>query len=76
MVIYGVLIIPVFVALGVLVRHGVRYMKLRRAEQREGRIVYTNRVGAFMDEHSYVLSFVVIAGALLIAVVWTLLENK
>jgi amino acid permease len=76
MVIFGVLVIPVFVACVISFRHAVRSMKLRRAERREGRIIYTNRVGAFMDQHSYLLAFVIIGGSLLIALVWTLLENK
>ncbi len=40
-VVQGVLMIPVFVCYGILVRHMVRSLKLRKAEQREGRIVYT-----------------------------------
>jgi len=76
MVIFGVLVIPVLVACVISLRHVVRAMMLRRAEQREGRIIYTNSVGAFMDQHSYLLAFVIIGGSLLIALVWTLLENK
>jgi hypothetical protein len=76
MVIFGVLMIPVFVGYGIAVRHVVRSLKLRKAEQREGRIVYTNRVGAFIDQHTYVTAFLVIAGALLVALIWTLLDNK
>lgn len=76
MVIFGVLMIPVLICYGILARHMFRSLKLRKVEQREGRIVYTNRVGAFVDQHTYVLAFVVIGGALLIALIWTLLENK
>jgi hypothetical protein len=74
MAIFGVLMIPVFVCYGVAFRHMVRSLKLRKAEQRDGRIVYTNRVGAFIDQHPYVVGSVLIGGALIGALIWTLLE--
>lgn len=76
MVIFGVLMIPVFVCYGILARHMFRSLKLRKAEQREGRIVYTNRVGRLIDQRPQVVASVVIGGALLIALIWTVLENK
>lgn len=76
MVIFGVLMIPVFFCFGILVRHMFRSVKLRKAEQGEGRIVYTNKVGHVMDQHPYAVASVVIGVALLIALIWTLLSNK
>lgn len=40
MLIFGVLLIPVFVTFGITVRRVVRSLMLRNAEQREGRIVF------------------------------------
>ena len=49
--VFGVLLIPVLVGYGIAFRHMLRSLKLRRAEQRERRIVYPNRVGGFVDQH-------------------------
>jgi hypothetical protein len=75
-VIFGVLMIPVLVGYGLAIRHMVRSVRLRSSEQREGRIVYTNRLGGLMGQHPYAAASVVIGGSLLIALIWTLLANK
>jgi hypothetical protein len=74
MVVFGVLMIPVLVCYGIAFRHMVRSLKLRKFEQREGRIVYTNRVGAYIDQHPYVVASGLIGGALIGALIWTLLK--
>jgi hypothetical protein len=76
MVIFGVCMIPVFVTFGIAIRHGVKSWKLRRAEQKAGGIVYTNKIGAFMDQHMGVVAIVVIGGSLIIAVIWAVLDPK
>ena len=76
MVIFGVCMIPVFVTFGIAIRHGVKSWKLRKAEQKEGRIVYANKVGAFMDQHMSVLAVVIIGGSLIIAVIWAVLDPR
>jgi hypothetical protein len=75
-VIFGVLMIPVLVGYGLAIRHMVRSVRLRNTEQREGRIVYTNRIGGLLGQHPYAVASVVIGGSLLIALIWTLLANK
>jgi hypothetical protein len=76
MVIFGLCMIPVFVTFGIAIRHGVKSWKLRRAEQKAGGIVYTNKIGAFMDQHMGVVAIVVIGGSLIIAVIWAVLDPK
>ena len=43
---------------------------------KEGRIVYANKVGAFMDQHMSVLAVVIIGGSLIIAVIWAVLDPR
>jgi hypothetical protein len=74
--IFGVLMIPFLVAFGITFRHMLRSLQFRKAEQREGRIVYTNRLGAFVDQHPLISASFFIGAALLGAVIWTLLENR
>ena len=76
MAIFGVCMIPVFVTFGVAIRHGVKSWKLRKAEQKEGRIAHRNKVGAFMDQHTSVLAVVVIGGSLIVAVIWEILDPR
>jgi hypothetical protein len=76
MVILGLCMIPVFTTFGIAIRHGIRSWKLRRAEQKAGGIVYTNKIGAFMDQHMGVVAIVVIGGSLIIAVIWAVLDPK
>jgi hypothetical protein len=75
-VIFGVLTIPVLLCLGNTIRHAIRSLKLRKREQREGRIVYSSRIGRLLDQHQYAVASLVIGGALLVALIWTLLEKK
>lgn len=74
--IFGALMIPVFICFGITIQHTVRSLKLRKAEQREGRIIYSNKVGAFLDQHPRIVIAVALGGSLMVALVWTLLENK
>jgi len=76
MAIFGVLMIPVLVCFGILARHMFRSVTLRKAEQHEGRVLYTNSVGRVLDQHPYAVASVVIGASLLIALIWTLLSNK
>jgi hypothetical protein len=75
-VIFGVLTIPVLLCLGNTIRHAIRSLKLRKREQREGRIVYSSRIGQLLDQHQYAVASLVIGGALLVALIWTLLEKN
>jgi hypothetical protein len=74
--VFGVLMIPVFVCMGIAFRHLAKCFTLRKSERSQGRAIPANGVGRFMDAHPIGLASVVIAGALAIAVVWTVLEHK
>lgn len=76
LLIFGALMIPVFVGCGIVARHAFRSVQLRKAEQRDGRIVYTNRVGRFMDRYPYIIASVVVGVALLIGVISVILGNR
>jgi hypothetical protein len=76
MVIWGVLVIPALVCLGIAWRYAMRSLKLRRAERLDWRSDWGGRLGVFVDVHPYVVVSTVVGGALAIAVIWTLLENK
>ena len=76
MVIFSVLMVPVLFSYGIAGRHVIRSLKLRKAEHREGRIVYTNRVGGLIDQHPYVVLSVVIGVTVVVVLIWTLLELK
>jgi hypothetical protein len=54
----------------------MRSLKLRRAERLDGQSDWGGRLGVFVDVHPYVVVSTVVGGALAIAVIWTLLENK
>jgi hypothetical protein len=76
MVMWGVLLTPVLVGYWIMARHALRSLRLRRAERLDGRSDWGGRLGVFVDVHPYVVVSTVVGGALAIAVIWTLLENK
>jgi len=76
LVIFGVLMVPVLVCFGIAMRHLMVAARMRRAEMQEGLITYPNALLRFMDEHPYVFALIVTAGALLVVLIWTLLEHR
>jgi hypothetical protein len=76
MVIWGVLVIPAFVCLGITLRHAIRGVKLRRAERLDGQSDWGGRLGAFVDVHPYVVLSMVVGTALMYATIWAVVENK
>jgi hypothetical protein len=76
MVILGILAIPVFVCQAMVWRQLGLSIRLRRTERERGQIIYTNRLGRFMDEHPYSLGFGIAGVGIVIAALWTISAHK
>jgi hypothetical protein len=70
------LMTPACVCLGIAWLHFRTAARLRKAEIQQGLITYPNAILRFMDEHPYRFGFTVTAVALLMALVWTMLEHR